>query len=81
MHYKYSYQSNMIYKRLEFFQINEAPHEILENAIDNILIFQENNVIFALDHWPKLGVLFKMGGARHLDVTTKLFTLCYEYNS
>lgn len=56
MHCKYSYQSNMIYKPLEFFQINEAPHEILENSIDNIPTFQENNVLFALDHWPKLEV-------------------------
>ena len=45
-----------IYKPLEFSQINEAPHEILENAIDNIPTFQENNILFSLDHWPKLGM-------------------------
>jgi len=38
-----------IYKPLEISQINEAPHEILENAIDNIPTFQGDNVAFSLD--------------------------------
>jgi hypothetical protein len=68
-----------IYKPLGFSQINGAPHDIPEKAIDSISTFQRNNVVSAFNHLAKFkSVTFRASGARHLDVTMKLFALSLE---